>query len=318
MNSKFRRDLNHRHFFFMQEAMHRTLLIFLFSVILLQSTKAEDSLSSTKKPNKRLIVLGTSVNVAYIGSMVALSEIWYKDSPKSNFHFFNDNHEWLQMDKLGHFTASFHESVFGVKALEWAGVPHKKAVLIGSLAGFVYQTPIEYFDGRSAEYGASVGDIIANTTGSALCLGQYLLWDEIRIQPKFSFHRTSLAAQRTDNILGKGLSEELLKDYNGQTYWLSANIYSFLKNKETTKFPKWLNLAFGYGGHNMLYASTKQNKAEGITPYRQYYLSMDIDFSKVKTKKWVKVLLYPLNIIHIPLPALEYSENKLRFHPVYF
>ena len=316
MNSKFRKALNRRYFFCVHAA-HRTLLLFLFSVLLLQNTKAEDSLSSTQKSNKRLIILSTSVNVAYIGSMVALSEIWYKDSPKSNFHFFNDNHEWLQMDKIGHFTASFHESVFGVKALEWAGLPHKKAVLIGSLAGFVYQTPIEYFDGRSAEYGASLGDIVANTTGSALCMGQYLLWDEIRIQPKFSFHRTSLAPQRPA-VLGKGLSEEFLKDYNGQTYWLSANIYSFLRNKETTKFPKWLNLALGYGGHNMFYASTKNNKAEGIHPYRQYYLSMDIDFSKVQTKKWVKVLLYPLNFIHIPLPALEYSQNKLTFHPVYF
>jgi hypothetical protein len=249
--------------------------------------------------------------------MIALSEIWYKDQPKSRFHFFNDNHEWFQIDKTGHFTASFHESVFAVKALDWAGLSHKKSVVIGSLAGFIYQTPIEYFDGRSAEYGASIGDIVANAAGSALCLGQYLAWDEIRIQPKFSFHRTSLAPQRP-SLLGKGLSEEILKDYNGQTYWLSANIYSFIRNKESSTFPKWLNISFGYGAHNMLYAQKKDNEKAGLSPYRQYYLSMDVDFSKVKAPKWVKIVLYPLNFIHIPFPALEYSENRIRFHALYF
>jgi hypothetical protein len=118
-------------------------------------------------------------------------------------------------------------------------------------------------------------------------------------------------------LLGKGLSQEILKDYNGQTYWLSANIYSFLKNKDS-KFPRWLNIALGYGGSNMRFASTEKNLEAGLTPYRQYYLSMDIDFSKVNAPKWVKVALYPLNFIHIPFPALEYSQNKFTFHPIYF
>ena len=44
--------------------------------------------------------------------------------------------------------------------------------------------------------------------------------------------------------------QQVLKDYNGQTYWLSANIWSF--NKESN-FPRWLNVAFGYGADGMLY-----------------------------------------------------------------
>lgn len=291
------------------------LFTFLGNIV---STKSysNDSIATTSK-NKRLLLLSVGVNATYISSMIALNEAWYKNSPRSSFHFFNDNHEWHQLDKAGHFTTAFHESAIAVHALQWAGLPRKKAVVIGSLAGFVYQTPIEYFDGRSPEYGASWGDIIANTTGSALVLGQYLLWDQVRIQPKFSFHRTKFAELRP-NLLGSNLSEEIIKDYNGQTYWLSCNISSFIQ-KENSKFPKWINLSLGYGVENMVRASPNLSRLEGYNSYRQYYLSLDVDVSHVKTKKkWIKYVLYPLNLIHIPFPAVEFSKKGVTFHPIYF
>jgi hypothetical protein len=290
-------------------------LTILFNLVC-TSSYSNDSITAKSK-NKRLLFLGVGVNAAYLSSMIALNEAWYKNSPRTSFHFFNDNHEWNQLDKAGHFTTAFHESAIAVHALQWAGLPRKKAVLIGSLAGFIYQTPIEFFDGRSAEYGASWGDIIANTSGSALVLGQYLLWDQIRIQPKFSFHRTKFAGLRP-NLLGSNLSEEIIKDYNGQTYWFSCNVSTFIK-KEDSKFPKWLNVSFGYGAENMVRAADKLSRLEGYNPYRQYYLSLDVDVSHVKTKKkWIKYVLYPLNLIHIPFPAVEFSKKGVTFHPIYF
>jgi hypothetical protein len=67
----------------------------------------------------------------------------------------------------------------------------------------------------------------------------------------FSFHQTKFASQRPE-ALGAALNEQILKDYNGQTYWFSFNIHSFTKD---SFFPKWLNLAFGYGGEGMLYGN---------------------------------------------------------------
>jgi hypothetical protein len=60
-------------------------------------------------------------------------------------------------------------------------------------------------------------DIIANASGTAL----FVLWKEQRITPKFSFHTTQYAQYRP-NVLGSSLAEQMLKDYNGQTYWLSV------------------------------------------------------------------------------------------------
>ncbi len=70
--------------------------------------------------------------------------------------------------------------------------------------------------------------MIANAAGSGLFFMQQKAWNEQRIKIKWSFHETSLASQRP-NLLGSGLLEELLKDYNGQTYWASFDIHAFAK-----------------------------------------------------------------------------------------
>ena len=52
---------------------------------------------------------------------------------------------------------------------------------------------------------------------------------------------------------------------------------------------------------------------------RQWYLSPDIDLTKIKTnKKLLKTLLFGLNAIKIPAPALYFSHGKLKGHLLYF
>ena len=53
--------------------------------------------------------------------------------------------------------------------------------------------------------------------------------------------------------------------------------------------------------------------------YRQYYLSLDVDLSKIKTKrKWAKALFTTFGLLKIPFPTLEFSEKGTKFHPIYF
>jgi len=288
-----------------------------FVIIILKNSCGLYAEGDSSKINKKRFypLLGT-VTAAYGGALIGLNELWYKGYPKSSFHFFNDNHEWLQIDKVGHAMTSFQESRLGVDLLKWSGLPEKKAIVYGSLAGFIFQTPIEILDGYSAQYGASAGDLAANTAGSALVLTQYLLWKELRIHMKYSFHRTVFSSMRP-NTLGSNLAEELLKDYNGQTYWLSGNISSFLNKK--SRFPKWLSLSLGYGGENMLYGKMDENRINGFNPYRQYYFSFDVDLQKIKTNRWLlKKIFYVVNVIKIPAPALEFNKNGIKFHPIYF
>ena len=105
-----------------------------------------------------------------------------------------------------------------------------------------------------------------------------------RISLKFSFHQTDFPPYRPKLLGDTILAEQILKDYNGQTYWLSCNLSSFMK--EETKFPKWLNLAFGYGGEGMIsgrneFVTLENGNTIWMERYRQYYFSLDIDLSRV-------------------------------------
>ena len=264
---------------------------------------APDSLVK-KRVDKFLIVVG----VGYAVSLVGLNQIWYKDFPRSRFHFFDDNPEWKQIDKLGHFYNSYQLSKASAVVLTNLGQEDKKSYVMGSLLGFTMLSSIEIMDGFSAEYGASWGDILANGVGAGFSLGQYLLWQETRIHPKYSFSSSKYAALRPE-VLGHTWHEQVIKDYNGQTQWLSFDISKFLS--EGSRFPKWLNLAIGYGADALVFARDAENKAAGFEPYRQYYLAVDFDLTHIKTNsKFANTLLYLVNMIHLPAPALEYNNNE--------
>ena len=272
-----------------------------------------DSLQS----NKKLKLAAAGLTLGYTGAMIALSNTWYKESDRTKFHFFNDNHEWKQLDKAGHFWGSFHESRLGVDALKAAQVPTKKAIIYGSLLGFILQSPIELLDGYATDYGASVGDLGANAAGSLAVMAQQLTWGELRFRPKYSFHRTRFADQRPA-VLGSTFAEQLLKDYNGQTYWLAGDVAAFLPPQ--SRYPKWLNVALGYGAEQMVYGQPTDNKQNGFNAYRQYYLALDINLLHIPTRhKWLRYVFYVINTVHLPAPAVEYNRKKgLLFHPLYF
>jgi hypothetical protein len=282
------------------------ILIFLIANIGECWAFQKDSLES-KKVN-RLITYGS---ITYGASILALSQVWYKDQGLTSFRFFNDNSEWKQVDKVGHFYSTYQFSRIGNSILNSAGVDEKKSALWSSILGTGLLIPIEILDGFSPDFGFSYGDMIANAAGSAFFLGQDLLWNEQRIKPKFSFHTTALAKISPD-LLGSSIFEELIKDYNGQTYWFSFDIHSFAK---ASNFPKWLNLAVGYGAQDMVRGRDFQNEAAGFDSYRQLYLGIDFDLSYIETdKRWLKTLLFILDGIHLPAPAFEFNSKNSKMH----
>jgi uncharacterized protein YfiM (DUF2279 family) len=267
---------------------------------------------------KRLWTVTISETALTTASFIGLNTLWYKDYPRSSFHFFNDNVEWLGLDKAGHLNSSYHISRLSTKAFQWTGLAKNKAILYGGSSAMIYMTGIEVLDGFSAQWGFSWGDMLANTGGAALFMLQEWGWEEQRMRIKFSFMPSKYAQYRPE-LLGSNILQQSLKDYNGQTHWLSINPHSFLR--EDSRFPKWLNIAFGYGADGM--TGGVENPPD-ISPYferySQYYFSLDLDLEKIPCKRpWVKTLLSTLNLIKIPFPALEYNKkDKMRFHVVYF
>ena len=273
---------------------------------------AADS-AGLRKRRLRLLAGGSAVGYGVI--YAGLTTSWYTGE-KAPLHWFNDLSEWKQLDKAGHFWGAFQESRGAVDMLRWAGLSEKKAIWYGSLAGFVIQSPLELLDGRDPLYGASATDLAANLLGSTALLAQQLAWHDVRIMPKWSFRLTGYAARRP-NVLGTSVPERWLKDYNGQTYWLCTDVGAFLK--PGNRWPRWLQPAVGYGGEDLVYNDAGVNAANGLRPYRQYYLSLDVDLRRIPTRSvLLRRVFYALSIFHLPAPALEYNgRNGFRFHGLY-
>jgi hypothetical protein len=300
----------------------KTILLFLlaFTTPCLSPARTVNDTSLVDRKQLRDILLIESTAAAT--SLAGLSILWYSGYQHSSFHFINDNNEWLQSDKLGHVTASYFISRTGYNLLRIPGVESRKAVWYGGALGFVYLGIVELMDGFSDGWGASMGDVAANAAGSASFIGQQLAWGEQRILFKWSFHGTKYAKYNPSQ-LGSNLTERMIKDYNGQTFWLSANISSFLG--KGSGFPEWLNIAAGYSADGVVGARYNPAAINGITipefrRTRQFFLAPDIDLTRIRTDShFLRTLFNVLGVIKLPLPALEYNSRKqFIFHPVYF
>ncbi len=278
---------------------------------------------------KRSWLIGGANVALYSGMMIGLYNAWYSNYPQGKLHSFDDSGEWLQVDKIGHAYSAYWDGRASMELWKWTGVSKKKYVWIGGLTGFSYQTVIELLDGFSEEWGWSWSDMAANTAGTALLIGQELGWNEQRITWKFSITQRDYGAtdlnNRANKLFGKTIIERLVKDYNAQTYWLSANIKSFFPK---SKLPSWLNVAVGYGADGMFggYENIAKDKngviefdRRDLPRFRQWYLSPDIDFSRIKTKsRWIRRLLFCLNALKMPAPALEFSNGSFKMNWFHF
>lgn len=283
---------------------------------------AQDSISIKHPVNKRkLASIIVTESALYLGSMSYLQFVWYKDSERVPFHFYNDNAGYLQIDKFGHAFGSYLESYIGYHWLRSAGVKKSQALIFGATLGIVLQTPIEVFDGMYEGWGFSIGDMIANTAGSAIVVAQELAFNDQPIKYKFSFQR-SVYANQANGYLGDNYLQSLLYDYNGHTYWLSGNANKLvLKNK----LPDWFNIGIGYSANGMFGEFKNRSYFRGTyipetQRYRQFLLSPDIDWTKIKTRsKFLKALFQAMFFIKLPAPTLEVNSlGKTRFYWFYF
>ncbi len=288
---------------------------------------------------KRFWTAAGSGALVYTATVIGLNEVWYKDFPRSSFHFFNDSGEWEQMDKTGHFFTTYFESRWSYQAARWTGMQPRKAAWLGAGLGMFYQATIEVFDGFSEKWGFSTHDMAFNTLGAATFLSQELAWQEQRISLKFSaipqhyddFQITSVNGaatmtlkQRVDDLYGTTIPELILKDYNIQTYWASANIASFIPHDQH-RIPQWLNFAVGYGAENMFGGFENEwtfedndyiLSANDYPRHRQIFFSPDVDFTRIKTKSpFLKTLFLFLNTVKVPAPALEVNTlGQVKYH----
>ncbi|MBC6995541.1 DUF2279 domain-containing protein [Neolewinella lacunae] len=283
--------------------------------------------------NKNRFYLSAGTGAALYGAAsVGLYQTWYAGYDRVGLHSFDDWGEWNQMDKAGHVFTAYMFSRYAFAGVRWAGVERPGARLMAFGVANLLQGTIEVLDGFSSEWGFSWSDIGANVTGSLIFTAQDLAWREQRIlikvsndlraHPDVPITNASGAMSNLGNIsrerFGDNFFERYLKDYNAQTIWLSANPRAFFPQ---SKAPTWLNLAVGYGSENVYgaYGNVWSEGGQGFfypeSRYRQWFLSPDVYFSRIPTRKrGVRLLLGILDFVKLPAPALEYSRGKFRGH----
>ena len=294
-------------------------MVLIFISVFSTDSKSIDTLKLKK--NKKFYTFLAAEGIVLTGGITYLSKQWYSDKKRVPFHFYNDLRGWNQVDKFGHFYASYIESDIGYSLMKKFNFSEKKALYLGGFQGLILETPIEIFDAYYDGWGFSLSDMVANAAGSLFFIFQQKIFKEQIIKPKLSFSRSKYA-RVANGYLGKNnIVSEFLYDYNGYTFWFSISPRSIFPR---SKIPKWFNVSFGYGSDGMIgefknLSSYKGVEIPNFERFRQFYLSLDIDFSKIKTNsKFMKGVFTTLSYIKIPLPTLEISQKKIQCHFIYF
>lgn len=309
----------------MKISFRRVTLLILTSLMLSLFVRAQPAPMAAVVPDQpginqgRFIGVVVSTAAFYTITLLLLRKQWYKK--KVPFHTFNDNREWLQMDKVGHAATAYCMSRGGYELMRWSGVNEQASILTGGLLALLFQTTLEVYDGHAEGWGFSKGDMLANVAGTALFMGQQYGAGQQVVSMKYGFRKTIFPPYRP-NLLGKTTGQQMLKDYNGQQYWLSVNLASVLPVGE--RFPRWLNLDVGYsgsgmiGGHENPVVYDNEGKEVKFTRYRQFFVSPDADLSRVGTfSPSLQRFIGTVQFFKIPAPSLEFNRVKgLRFHPL--
>lgn len=289
-------------------------LFFSFGVLAVDS----DTLALNSKKQKLHNTLVTSLAVtSATTSLIGLNTLWYKDYPRSEFHFFNDSKEWMQMDKFGHAFTSYQVGKNFYNTLQTNDSNRNKNIFIGGASGLIYLTGIEILDGKSSQWGFSKSDMLANTFGYFLFTSQEFFLQQQFISMKFSYQKSAFADLRPETF-GRNFQQRLLKDYNGQTYWFSAPLS--LNRANTKRFTKWLCISFGYSIDENVYADNNINSVNNFHATREFFFSFDADLNRIEwRRKWMKKIASVISFIKIPSPTIGIrSDGKVKLYPVYF
>ena len=266
----------------------------------------------------RAIGAYSGLGVYLVGSVFVYNYIWYKDMDRAPFHFYDDNKDWLQMDKHGHMFSAYQQTRASYHLFRWIGYSKRTSLWVSSAISTFIQFQVEFWDGLHEGYGFSYGDIVANTLGTALFTTQQAIWDDQIFKLKFSYW-PSKYREHSPEHLGDTHFKALFYDYNAHTQWISG---SLRRITGIEAIPKWLNISVGFSGMGML----KEVDNSGIPGwedydrYRQTFLSLDIDLSHIKPRNaFLRGLVFVANMFKFPAPALEYNRvDGFKFRPLYF
>lgn len=247
-----------------------------------------------------------------------LQNIWWADNT-TDFHVDHDiDYRYAKnIDKLGHFLGGNITAELLQGQLEWAGLRPKQAATYSFVFSTVVQTFIEIKDGFAPNYGFSIGDIAAGSTGAFVHFMKSRLKAIDAIEFKISYYK------KHDYYFKQYQFASYDGDYMNQTYWASLAINDWMKEDSKVErfWPDFLTIAVGMGVDEKLnsYYNGQQSYDVFGTGSYEYYLSLDLDWRKILPQRngYWRFLSKTLNHIKTPLPTLKLSP-QLKGYAIFY
>ncbi len=252
------------------------------------------------------IVSGVSLTILG-GIYYRWKTAWWNDGTKG-FHIDYNYTYTGNVDKIGHlYGGTLFTECFST-GLRWAGLDQETSLLYGGIFSTLVYTGVELKDGYAPTWGFDPLDLGSSMIGAFYPYAQQKIPFLQNFNFKYSYFPSN-SAYYTKMNEKNGNNQFFNDDYEGETFWLAANLKGLLPSDINSFMPDFLNLALGVSIVNL------DNPAER---QRVFIISPDIDLVKLFKPEdgFLKEALRLLNYIHIPLPAIRIAPD-FKAYPLY-
>ncbi len=253
----------------------------------------------------QLNAVRAGVATAFVGGNAYLyhyfKKAWWSGERSDGFFWNADwDMQFRDQDKFGHMLGGYHLTRIGYAGLRAACVSKTKALVASGIYAALFQLQIEVFDARFVKYGFSYPDVIANTTGQAFAIAQELEPRLKAIKPTFSYRKTRALKNR---VVASELRPSI--DYEGQTYWFSADVDRMLPAGAKPYWPSFVRLSVGHSITDWINEQGVSYRAK-----RKILLSLDLDPEKLPGDAPIwRSIKQTLSYYRFPAPALQITPN---------
>jgi len=222
---------------------------------------------------------------------------WWKGNPHA-FHVYEEgvwNDYSLGVDKVGHLYTSYAYYLSLYDMMRWGGYDESTSMWTGIAIASFHAVSSEVADGFS-NFGFTPADLLFNVVGLGYALAQQREPFLRNFNLKFSYW-PSPNRPRDERW-------RLTNDYDGHIYWLSINVHNLLPEAAQPYWPRFLNLAVGYGGKNI------SHDLINPTRFRKFAIGLDYNLSvfTAADDTWNTVLGI-IDRLRLPAPGVKKVED---------